>query len=219
MDVQARDGRSRNHPGYLWQYGTPSEATIFEFRMGRGREGPMRFLEHFEGILQTDAYAAYDRVGGPKMVHAACWAHSRRRFVEATQLNPQDAASARIVAQMAKLFAIDAETREENMDHAARHALRMQRAPAVLAELKSQMEAASRTALPSSPLGKAAAYNGAELLDFGPGSSLAAPVMTQTRTNFPTVERYARDLDIIAEVKYRLDALSTPQKRLLFSSV
>jgi transposase len=71
VDVQTRDGRSRNHPGYLWQYGTPGGATIFEFRMGRGREGPMRFLENFEGILQTDAYAAYDRVGGPKLVFCA----------------------------------------------------------------------------------------------------------------------------------------------------
>jgi transposase len=158
VDVQTRDGRSRNHPGYLWQYGTPGGATIFEFRMGRGREGPMRFLEHFAGILQTDAYAAYDRVGGPKMVHAACWAHSRRRFVEATKLNQQDVASARIVAQMAKLFAIDAQARDESMDHAARHALRMERAPLVLAELKAQIESASRTSLPSSPLGKAAAY-------------------------------------------------------------
>jgi transposase len=158
VDVQTRDGRSRNHPGYLWQYGTPGGATIFEFRMGRGREGPMRFLENFAGILQTDAYAAYDRVGGPKMVHAACWAHSRRRFVEATKLNQQDVASTRIVAQMAKLFAIDAQARDENMDHAARHALRMERAPSVLSELKAQIEAASRTALPSSPLGKAAAY-------------------------------------------------------------
>jgi transposase len=158
VDVQTRDGRSRNHPGYLWQYGTPGGAAIFEFRMGRGREGPMRFLEHFAGILQTDAYAAYDRVGGPKMVHAACWAHSRRRFVEATKLNPQDVASARIVAQMAKLFAIDAQAREENMDHAARHVLRMHRAPLVLAELKAQIETASRTTLPSSPLGKASAY-------------------------------------------------------------
>jgi transposase len=85
VDVQTRDGRLRNHPGYLWQYGTPGGTAIFEFRMGRGREGPMRFLENFAGILQTDAYAAYDRVGGPKMVHAACWAHSRRRFVEADQ--------------------------------------------------------------------------------------------------------------------------------------
>jgi hypothetical protein len=118
----------------------------------------MRFLENFAGILQTDAYAAYDRVGGPKMVHAACWAHSRRRFVEATKLNRQDVASARIVAQMAKLFAIDAEARDENMDHAARHVLRMERAPSVLAELKAQIETASRTALPSSPLGKASSY-------------------------------------------------------------
>ena len=59
---------------------------------------------------------------------------------------------------MAKLFAIDAQARDENMDHAARHALRMERAPSVLAEPKAQIEAASRTALPSSPLGKAAAY-------------------------------------------------------------
>jgi transposase len=158
VDVQTRDGRSRNHPGYLWQYGTPGGATIFEFRMGRGREGPTRFLNNFEGILQTDAYAAYDRVGGPKMVHAACWAHSRRRFVEAAKLNPQDVVSARIVAQIAKLFAIDAEARDENIDHAARHALRSERAPLVLAQLKAQIEAASRTVLPSSPLGKASAY-------------------------------------------------------------
>jgi Transposase IS66 family len=54
--------------------------------------------------------------------------------------------------------AIDAQARDENMNFAARHALRMERAPSVLSELKAQIEAASRTALPSSPLGKAAAY-------------------------------------------------------------
>jgi transposase len=158
VDVQTRDGRSRNHLAYLWQYGSPGGAAVFEFRMGRGREGPLRFLEKFNGILQTDAYAAYDRVGGPKLVHAACWAHARRRFVEAVKLNPQDVASARIVALMAKLFAIDSQAREENMDHATRHALRGKQAPMVLAELQAQIEAASRTVLPSSPLGKACSY-------------------------------------------------------------
>jgi transposase len=158
VDVQTRDGRSRNHQAYLWQYGSPGGAVVFEFRMGRGREGPVRFLEKFNGILQTDAYAAYDRVGGPKLVHAACWAHARRRFVEAVKLNPQDVVSARVVALMAKLFAIDAQAREQNMNHATRHALRIEQAPMVLAELHAQIEAASRTALPSSPLGKACSY-------------------------------------------------------------
>jgi type I restriction enzyme R subunit len=47
------------------------------FRMGRERESPKRFLGNFEGIFQSDGYAAYDHVGGPKMVHAACWAHAK----------------------------------------------------------------------------------------------------------------------------------------------
>jgi hypothetical protein len=59
---------------------------------------------------------------------------------------------------MAKLFAIDAQARDENMNFAARHALPMERAPSVLSELKAQIKAASRTALPSSPLGKASSY-------------------------------------------------------------
>ena len=45
---------------------TPSGAVVFDFRMGRGREGPKQFLEQFEGILQTDGYAVYDHVGGAR---------------------------------------------------------------------------------------------------------------------------------------------------------
>jgi hypothetical protein len=76
VDVQTHDGRGTNHQAYLWQYGTPGRATVFDFRMSRGREGPAHFLDKFEGILQTDAYTAYDRgVGGVNIVHACCWAH------------------------------------------------------------------------------------------------------------------------------------------------
>jgi hypothetical protein len=33
---------------------------------------PRQFLERSESISQTDAYTAYDQIGGPKMIHAAC---------------------------------------------------------------------------------------------------------------------------------------------------
>jgi hypothetical protein len=56
-----RENRGQNHQAYLWQYGTPGGATVFDFRMSRGREGPARFLGQFEGILQTDDYIAYER--------------------------------------------------------------------------------------------------------------------------------------------------------------
>ena len=93
VPVQMRDGRGENHQAYLWQYGKPGGETVFDFCLGRGREGPRKFLGQWEGILQTDGYAAYDDVGGPKLVHVGCWAHARRKFVDAVKVNPQDAAA------------------------------------------------------------------------------------------------------------------------------
>jgi transposase len=54
VDVQTREGRGKNHQAYLWQYGRPGGCVVFDFRLGRGRHGPKRFLGEFEGILQTD---------------------------------------------------------------------------------------------------------------------------------------------------------------------
>jgi len=159
VDVQMHDGRGKNHQAYLWQYGTPGGETIFDFQMGRGREGPAHFLDKFEGILQTDGYVSYVRgVGGPKMVHAACWSHSRRQFVDAIKLNKLDAASISIVELMDKLFAIDARARNEKMDHTARHALRQQEAPPLLDKIHAQILALSKNVLPKSAAGEACTY-------------------------------------------------------------
>jgi transposase len=129
VDVQTHDGRGTNHQDYLWQYGKPGGSTVFDFRMSCGREGPARFLDKFEGILQTDAYVAYDHgVGGVNIVHACCWAHARRRFVDAVKLNMQDSASIRAVQLMDALFAIDAQARDEKLDHARRDALQQEKA-------------------------------------------------------------------------------------------
>ena len=159
VDVQTHDGRGKNHQAYLWQYGTPGGMTIFDFQMGRGREGPAHFLDNFEGILQTDGYVSYVRgVGGPKMVHAACWSHARRGFVDAIKLNKLDAASISIVERMDELFAIDARARNEKMDHAVRHALRQQEAPPLLDKIHAQIEALSKKVLPKSAAGEACSY-------------------------------------------------------------
>ena len=158
VDVQLHDGRGQNHQAYLWQYGRPGGGVVFEFRMGRGREGPKEFLGQFEGILQTDGYVVYDHVGGPKLVHAGCWAHSRRKFFDAAKLNPSDAVATRIVKLIDDLFGIDAVAREEKLDHAARHVLRLERAQPLVEIIHGEVKAARDASLPSSALGKAANY-------------------------------------------------------------
>jgi transposase len=158
VDVQMHDGKGHNHQAYLWQYGRPGGGVVFDFQLGRGRDGPRRFLGQFEGILQTDGYGAYDHVGGPRIVHAGCWSHARRKFFEAAQLNPSDAVATRIVAQIDELFWIDALAREQNLDHAARYELRLERAKPLVEIIRVEVEATRDASLPSSALGKAANY-------------------------------------------------------------
>jgi len=158
VDVQTREGRGQNHQAYLWQYSRPGGTVVFDFRLGRGRDGPKRFLGQFEGILQTDGYAAYDQIGGPRMVHAACWAHARRQFFEAVQLNPRDPVATPIVARMDELFSFDAEARRKALTTAARHIQRQERAKPLLDDIRSKIEAAQSVALPASALSKACHY-------------------------------------------------------------
>ena len=160
VGVQTHDKRGRNHQAYLWQYGSPGRDVVFDFRMGRDGEGPKQFLGSFQGILQTDGYAGYNKVvgGSGKMVHAGCLAHARRKFVDAVKVNPNDAGSARIVALMDDLFAIDREAREQNMDHAQRDVLRQQRAPQRLEQLRAEILAMQKKSLPKSAAGQAANY-------------------------------------------------------------
>jgi transposase len=158
VGVQMHDGRGKNHQAYLWQYSRPGGPVVFDFRMGREREGPKLFLGNFEGILQSDGYGAYDHIGGAGIVHSACWAHARRKFFDAVKLNPKDQTSIRIVAQMNELFAIDAQARQQGLSQIDRHVLRLEKAKPLLEQIKATIQAARVGALPKSALAKACDY-------------------------------------------------------------
>ena len=158
VDVQMHDGSGHNHQAYLWQYGHPGGSVVFDFRMGRGRDGPKEFLGKFEGILQTDGYVAYQGVGGERLVHACCWAHARRHFMDALKVNPGDVAATQVVVAIDDLFAIDAEARTLGLDAMARHESRLERAPELLDIIRQRVEKAQAQALPASKLARAAHY-------------------------------------------------------------
>ncbi|MBM3760190.1 MAG: IS66 family transposase [Acidobacteria bacterium] len=163
VPVQVKEGRGKNHQAYLWQYSRPGlhgrgGAAVFDFQMGRSREGPKKLLRNFAGILQTDGYSAYDKVGAPGMVHAACWAHARRKFIDALKLNPKDADAARVVARMNEMFAVDAAAREAGWGLEERQAARREQARPLLDGLREELLRLSKSALPSSELGKGVSY-------------------------------------------------------------
>jgi transposase len=158
VPVQMHDKRGADHQAYLWQYGKPGGETVFDFRMGRGREGPQKFLGSWEGILQTDGYQAYDGVGGPKLVHVGCWAHARRKFVDAVKVNRDDAAAIQMVMRMDGLFLVDRDAREKQMTIEERLASRREHAEVWAEEIRQECAKLSAAVLPKSALGKAVNY-------------------------------------------------------------
>ena len=158
VPVQMRDGRGADHQAYLWQYGKPGGETVFEFQLGRGRDGPQKFLGNWEGILQTDGYQAYDNIGGEKLVHVGCWAHARRKFVDAVKVNPKDGAAIAMVTRMDALFLVDRHARQQQLSVEERLALRLEHAESWAAEIHEECVKLRSSVLPRSTLGQAANY-------------------------------------------------------------
>jgi Transposase IS66 family len=46
-----------------------------------------------------------------QMVHVGCWAHARRKFVDAVKVNANDAEAVKMVLRMDALFVVDREAR------------------------------------------------------------------------------------------------------------
>jgi transposase len=158
VGVQSARTRGKNHQAYLWEYSLPGGPVVFDFQMGRSREGPRKFLGDFGGILQSDGYAAYDRIGGQGIVFAGCWAHVRRGFVDALKVAPEDAKARAILAEIGRLYAVEKEAREGGFSPAQRRELRQEQSAPVLVKVKEKLVETRGAVLPQSALGKACDY-------------------------------------------------------------
>jgi transposase len=140
----------------LWAY-VSTGGIVYDATEDRCRDGPAQFLGGFAGYLQCDAYAGYDALfarSAGTVVEVACWAHARRKFVEAEKTSPQLAHEA--VARIQALYAIEHEAK--NLDAPARAALRQRQARPQLDALKVWLDGVQRTALPKTPIGEALTY-------------------------------------------------------------
>ena len=88
LKVQDRSKKKKCHVGYLLPY-TDGRIIVFEYCKSRSRDGPNMFLKGFRGYLQTDDYGGYNEVCNNDGVRRLlCWAHARRKFVEAKDSDP-----------------------------------------------------------------------------------------------------------------------------------
>ncbi|HNR11414.1 MAG TPA: IS66 family transposase [Nitrosomonas europaea] len=158
ISVLTEDKPGATHKGYHWVYYSPVERMVlFDYRKGRGREGPEELLNDYRGTLQADGYSAYEIFEKkPGITLLACMAHARRKFDEA--LKNDKARAEHALGLMQQLYKIERQAREEQLDYDQRKALRQEKSAPVLQELHAWLKENVIQTLPRSAIGQAIAY-------------------------------------------------------------
>lgn len=150
--------KGTTHQGYYWVYHNSHEKLVlFDYRSGRGREGPDDILKDFKGYLQTDGYVAYDdfdKREGITLMH--CMAHARRKFSDALT-NDKDRAEYAL-SLLQQLYAIERRIKQEALRAEDALQLRQQQAVPILQTWKQWMTAEYAKVLPKSLIGQAIGY-------------------------------------------------------------
>jgi transposase len=157
VPVQTGEKSGRNHRAFIWEYSQPGGPVVFDFQMGRGREGPEKFLRGFRGTLQCDGYAAYDQLG-KGIVYAGCMAHARRGFVEAAKLAPQNPLPPEIVERIGQLYAVEEKARQAGLGPVERHTLRQSQSAPLMEALKLRLVEIRQQIAPGGKLAQACDY-------------------------------------------------------------
>jgi transposase len=154
-----------NRPKTWWAWSVCStDEVYYHIHPSRSAEAAAAILRDYSGVVICDGYTAYSalrknraatRDGPPPFTLAHCWAHVRRKFIEA---EPHDPRAGEVLDLIGKLYEVEGEARvASNGDlHERRAALRQARSRETVAEIRRWM--LEQRALPGSSLGKAIRY-------------------------------------------------------------
>ena len=133
------------------------KAALYEFTTDRGGEHPRRFLARYRGYLQADDYGGYHALyRSRRVLHAACWAHARRGFIEIDRGAKTPGLARQALAWITKLYEIEREIREHPPD--LKRSVRRARTRPLLHEFRRWLMGVEPELLPQGPMAKAVRY-------------------------------------------------------------
>lgn len=147
----------------IWAYrGATVKLNVFDFTVSRHRDGPELFFEDFRGTILGDCWHGFGKIAadsGGSIVRAACNAHARRKFENATDY-PAD--RQKWMDWFWLLYDLESEAKEQSLVGDNLLASRRAKAKPVWdqmrAELDSIVDRTEQVVLPKSDLRKALNY-------------------------------------------------------------
>jgi len=148
-------GKTANARMWVYVGDEAGPYNIFDFTLNRGRDGPKYFLKDYRSVLLADAYGGYNGVvAGNGITRAGCWAHFRRKVIEAEKTAPEIARET--VALVRALYEVERRTKE--LCAAERLEVRRAESSPVLSVLRDRLLGWKEQLLPKHPMAEAVNY-------------------------------------------------------------
>ena len=162
VQVLNEPNKTAQSKSYMWvQRAGPPDKPIVLFHYDPSRSSAVadHLLADYRGALMSDGYAAYKQVAKTHAItHLCCWAHARRKFVEAQKAQPKGKTGRAdlAISLIAKLYAVEKRHRASEID--TRQLARASDSVSTLQTLKAWLDKTQPQVPPTNTLGKAIAY-------------------------------------------------------------
>lgn len=161
IQVLKEKGKSPSSKCYMWVQvgGLPDEKVIlYDYDPSRSGQVPVRLLQGYQGYLQTDGYEGYNAIASQSgITHLVCWAHARRKFVEAMKCLPKEKQRpSKAMQWIGQLYRIEKQIKEKTVKE--KYQIRQQSSVPILNQFKNWLDQALPSVPPQSAQGKALRY-------------------------------------------------------------
>lgn len=160
VQVLKEEGKKPQTKSYMWLYRTGNDdkapVILYDYQPSRNGDHAAAFLKDFKGYVHSDGYSGYNKL--TNITRCGCWAHLRRKFVEAVP-NKKDANASLTSAEIGRdycnqLFKIEESLKDLSAEE--RKLKRLELEKPVLDAFWCWLE--SLNVLKGSALGKAVTY-------------------------------------------------------------
>ncbi len=169
LQVLKEPGRAPTSKSYMWvmRGGAPENPSVyFHYSPTRASTVAHALLESYHGVVQTDGYAGYDFINHfPEMLHAGCWAHSRRKFMDILKAmgkcQPKKTRSGHAedaLSFIGRLYGIERQATENGLDSQQRFEIRQEQSKPILEAFHRWLKQTENQTPPRGLLGKAIGY-------------------------------------------------------------
>lgn len=162
VQVLSEPNKTAQSNSYMWVLRSTlptASAVLFHYEPTRSGDAAKELLSDFTGALMADGYEGYNAICIKNgITRLGCWAHARRRFIEAQKTQPKGKTGKadQALAYIQQLYRVEQSIKDQNADE--KYQARQQQSKAILDKLKHWLDKSLSQVPPKTALGKALYY-------------------------------------------------------------